>query len=942
MTRVLVRPSGLRLDENAVAPMEGALRRADNVVCDQPGVVRARQTNDVELVKNEDRVPAAMIVHGSDVLVISTEDDQWTLESEATVHDLYFDPPSATATPRLMAARGSVYYAAADGMRRYDGIEASLAGVEPWLGPLLGGSTQIGGALGSILTGGPLPTPLEARIYFHQGTTRVGDVFEWYKTIGDADYAVFLVVKRTDVNGYVRRSPPTRVGARGANVPLLDAYLWRRHTITADELADGYIVNGVATTITVGVNYISPEIDDDSLGEALYTNGGQGGALSARHMPPIATEFCAWSGVTWYANAVGRRRLLLSISNVTGAEDATALSEDFGGLLGAITVSPWQVDAVSGNTTCHITNDDASRAMRVGQYITDATAGPSSAGAVFQADTRIVSWTLPGGGGVDVVVDKAATSTATVDVFFGDVVEVDGRLFYAWAGAGKAWSPDLSQDLGRRCFGIDYGTGSFANARAAATLAAAINYESIVDSTFLVRASLLGDLFSTGSSVDAPATLLLEEIGMGGPIVTVDTSCPEAFDAAMPATLDRAEDPGIVWFSLPDEPEAVPLANFVVVGQRTSRVVALVPSREGMFVFKEDGLFRITGLSPNRWRIDSVDSDCRLLHPNCVATIGSDVFAWTSFGVARCYESSVDYISGPIDRALVYGATRAVNGGSWLCGWGSVGLLLVHVGGGATPTGTEESQVFSYSVDTSAWTRFFRREGESLACANYDVTEDAFRVARASLWEIRLFSNQCNGHEASYLLPSVTSVAPYTTITHASATIGSWVPQVGDWIERDNVGSVTYARISAIALSSGTYTFTLDRPIGASGGEEAWTAYEGLECVVDWQQTGPQGSWELVREMQIHVDSSVDDAESPARIHCSAGGSSSLSSAPAVTTAIVDAPTSFARPYRFGVPRSVGRSPQFFPRISINAFGFPWRMNSLVVIGAGGSEKVRK
>ena len=67
-----------------------------------------------------------------------------------------------------------------------------------------------------------------------------------------------------------------------------------------------------------------------------------------------------------------------------------------------------------------------------------------------------------------------------------------------------------------------------------------------------------------------------------------------------------------LYFSDPDEPESVPLLNYVDIGAQQSPILALVPLRNALLVFKSDGVWRVTGYGPTNWTVDPLDPTMRL------------------------------------------------------------------------------------------------------------------------------------------------------------------------------------------------------------------------------------------------------------------------------------------------------------------------------------------
>lgn len=951
--KVLTSPKGLVLDANAIVPPTGAMRQATNCVVDQPGVARSRPSNDLHLHKSAtDYRPRAIKRFGGEIVAISTNATLWRLEDEGGVITGNAVPPTQAQIPRMESARSSLYHTSTTGIQKHTagGTATIPAGVEPYTGQMARGVVGVSSNLGTTLAGGPLPgTPLEGRFYFDRTTVYAGDVFEWYKTVGATNYIVSIVIKRTDAAGYIRRSPPTRLIFEGTALPSPDAFLWQTYTVTAADITAGYfLVARVISSAPDEVDIFVPNtINDDLLGEALYTNPAQQGALGAKYAPPNAAELALGLGVVWYGNTISKHRATTTVANVAGSTVVTGVDEENPkGLLGAITTAPLaNVSTTNLSTTVTGLSDDFERFLRVGMYITDATNITAAvAGTAFQADTLVVSWaTGVAPGTVDLVVSKPATATGARDVFIGDVVSVGGRNFYGWA-EDQTWSPDANFDGGRRVFGVPSTSVSASgrNAYVAASLTAAVNYEAIFDSTFRIRASVLGQPYVYSSTVTAPADLLFEEIGVGGAAFTVSSSNAEAFSPKLPITSDNDAEPGRLYYSEPDEPEAVPLPNFFRVGDVSEPILALTPLQSSLLIWKRDGLYRVSGLAPDAWRLDPVDAHTRLVTSGAVDVADGFAYAWTSDGVVRASERGVEKVSTQIDDYLGEFAsgilTDQTRVGSWLCCWRSASLVLLGLqpsGPGGNALGA--TVVLALSLVTGAWTTFWQRTDEEILCADYDPDEALLYWSRDTAWEVRVFDRSCTGSDRRYDISS-SSVAGLV-MTVADSNVGTWIPNVGDWIKRGPFFS-TYARIVDVALAMGTYTITMATAPGASGEGTTFIGIEGLPTTMEWQQTGPAAAWEIVREMQAHLDGVVVE-DGPGTLYLAQGGVSSLGG-PALSESSPPLPTKYSRPYRYGVPRAVARHAHFYPRVDINALGYAWRFHMLGLIGEPVSDRVRR
>lgn len=114
------------------------------------------------------------------------------------------------------------------------------------------------------------------------------------------------------------------------------------------------------------------------------------------------------------------------------------------------------------------------------------------------------------------------------------------------------------------------------------------------------------------------------------------------------------ETPNGVAFSKPLEAYAFPVVNRFEVGSSSTPVLRIVPYRDGIFVFKPEGVWRIVGTSFRDFTLTEFDLTFRLLARESVVVIDDALYAWGREGIAKITDGGVEYIDLPIrDRVQV-------------------------------------------------------------------------------------------------------------------------------------------------------------------------------------------------------------------------------------------------------------------------------------------------
>ncbi len=128
--------------------------------------------------------------------------------------------------------------------------------------------------------------------------------------------------------------------------------------------------------------------------------------------------------------------------------------------------------------------------------------------------------------------------------------------------------------------------------------------------------------------------------------------------------------------------------------------------RDSLFVFKEDGLFRISGeVSP--FNLALFDSSCNIIAPDSVAVANNLVYGWTTQGLVIVSEAGVSIISRAIDTEILklgssnYPGFRSATFG---IGYESDNSYIVFTI--KKTTDSIATIAYRYSTLTNSWTNF--------------------------------------------------------------------------------------------------------------------------------------------------------------------------------------------------------------------------------------------
>ena len=166
--------------------------------------------------------------------------------------------------------------------------------------------------------------------------------------------------------------------------------------------------------------------------------------------------------------------------------------------------------------------------------------------------------------------------------------------------------------------------------------------------------------------------------------------------------------PNRVYYSKFNQPEAVPLLNYFDIGPEDKAVLRIFPLRTTLFVFKEDGLYRISGQTAP-FSVQLFDSSCVLIAPDTVDVADNTLFCWTTKGITNVNESGTNEISNPIDIEILKLATypdfRTL---TWGIGYNSDNSYTVFTN--KLETDTTATIGFRFSTLTNTWTNIQRSQ----------------------------------------------------------------------------------------------------------------------------------------------------------------------------------------------------------------------------------------
>jgi hypothetical protein len=99
----------------------------------------------------------------------------------------------------------------------------------------------------------------------------------------------------------------------------------------------------------------------------------------------------------------------------------------------------------------------------------------------------------------------------------------------------------------------------------------------------------------------------------------------------------------MLYISKFQQPEAVPLVNFIPVGSANYNITRVVTLNEYVYIFKEvEGIYRLTGDGLDNFRVDLFDASTILRVPESIAILNNRIYCFSSQGVVSIAGDVVD------------------------------------------------------------------------------------------------------------------------------------------------------------------------------------------------------------------------------------------------------------------------------------------------------------
>jgi hypothetical protein len=439
-----------------------------------------------------------------------------------------------------------------------------------------------------------------------------------------------------------------------------------------DELQLVYEANPTNSDLTAGsvsITDIYPELLRAKAAN-LYTNQNSGeGILQANDIPPLAKDITSFKGYTFYANTSTLQRLDLSLLAISALVSGTSTLTVTDGTTTNTYTFKTQTITCDTHTNTTVDNIASTATLRAGQSIS---------GADFAAGTfivRIVSAT-------SIEISQAATATTAATTF--DV-------------------------------GFEDNTSKFVAISEAATPAQQVDEtaRSLVRVINAQDSEIVYAYYLSGPS-DVPGQILLEArtLSQDAFHLTVNDAATTGieFNPTLPAAgssviSNNEVNPNRIYYSKFQQPESVPLLNYLDVGPKDKAIIRILALRDNLFILKEDGVYRLSGLT-TPFTVYPFDFSVTITAPDSAVVLNNLIYVYSSQGIGRISDTGVEVISRPIeDEIIKFLIPNYTNFETATFGVAYESDRSYYLFTVTDTTDTYATQCFRYNTFTNTWTK---------------------------------------------------------------------------------------------------------------------------------------------------------------------------------------------------------------------------------------------
>ena len=328
--------------------------------------------------------------------------------------------------------------------------------------------------------------------------------------------------------------------------------------------------------------------------------------------------------------------------------------------------------------------------------------------------------------------------------------------------------------------------------------------------------------YYTSGANELPGKLRFDRLSLTENAFSITVNRTAPWEQPFPITSVNDARPNRIYFSKFNQPEAVPLVNYMEIGSANAVIRRIVPLRDGVMVLKDDGIFRISNAAPP-FNIQPIDFNVRILADNTAAELDNKVYFLSDQGVIALSDSDAQIMSFVLDKTIIENTSPTLFPNLKAVAWGlayqSDRKYVLFMP--ATSADTQSQQQYVYNHLTEVWTRWtlgascgmvFKKDGKMYLGS---VAGSAPGAADSYVYQERKTFTNNDYADNQYTTPTVTVGATNTIVITTPGLPAGILLVPGMTVTQNNSSAI--ARIVSSTTVGASTTLVLDRV-------QSWTA----------------------------------------------------------------------------------------------------------------------
>jgi hypothetical protein len=321
---------------------------------------------------------------------------------------------------------------------------------------------------------------------------------------------------------------------------------------------------------------------------------------------------------------------------------------------------------------------------------------------------------------------------------------------------------------------------------------------------------------------EAPGKILLTEKVIGSGVFTVISSRPTAFVPDLTTAQDSSNNthPNYVFISKYQQPEAVPTLQYIPIGSADKEILRIIALRDYVLVFKQDGVFQITGSDMPSFAAAEVDKTLILRGIETAVALNNKVFMFSNQTVVSVtFNEGAVLKSFPIRQdLLVLSSPLYPNFDTASFGISNESDNKYILGTVTNTVDTKATQYFVYNYITDAWTQWTFPWKMKTGIVN--PTDDKMYFGSADPLSMYVYQERKNYNltdyaDNSYAVTIVSSSNYIVEVNDTTGLLAGWTLNQGDKTSIiAEIVDLTHLRVSTIlAWTAGAALVYMPIPI---------------------------------------------------------------------------------------------------------------------------------